>query len=154
MKDWLGRRAGLGHPEQLLDLPQVGVPGDHLACRHHGDGHVADIAFEADRRSGPRQGGIVEVRAGAFDLDEPCRLAGSFAFDDGAGAFFLLGRPAVVEQQAQASAITDQRPGQNQTRVAPLSSCPPDENISERAPIQISIIPRNSVATTRSKGLT
>ena len=66
-----GIEVGLGHPERLLDVPQVVIFGDDFGGRHHLDGYVGDVALEPDQGLCAGQAGLVEGAVVAADLDEP-----------------------------------------------------------------------------------
>jgi hypothetical protein len=57
-----GAQVGLGHPERLLDPPQVVVGGDDRGAVHGGDRQVRDVALEAGELTGPLDRGLVQFR--------------------------------------------------------------------------------------------
>src|SRR5699024_2513926 len=77
-----GRQVGLGHPERLLDVPEVVVGADDLTSAHHASGDVAHVAFESDQAPCPGQGLLIQAQLPAAVADEPGFAGRLVAVDD------------------------------------------------------------------------
>ncbi|UGQ59719.1 hypothetical protein LSF60_09705 [Rhodococcus pyridinivorans] len=76
VEDRSGLEVGLGHPERLLDLPQVVVRRHHGVAIHDRRVDIGDVPLVSGRLASPFDRGLVQSDVLSDELDEPLLLQG------------------------------------------------------------------------------
>ena len=109
----IGRaRRSLGHPERLLNVPQIVVSRDHTGTIEAFDRHVGHVPFESSDLLRPRVCGFVERLLPAAGLHKPGVTDGFFTRDlrDSTVALLVHLTWTSVESQASSGCLIARAP--------------------------------------------